>query len=47
MILTLEIILSGLSYERKDITFCEKNLKFTKNNTFKAMDQPDHVTKFL
>ena len=34
MILKLEIILSVVSYEMKNITFYEKHLKFTKNNTF-------------
>ena len=34
MILKLEIILSVVSYERKNITFNEKRLKLTKNNTF-------------
>ena len=29
-----EIILSVVFYERKNIIFYERNLKFTKNNTF-------------
>ena len=33
MLLRLEIILSVMSYERKNIIFHEKNLKVTKNNT--------------
>ena len=36
MISRLEIILSVVSYERKDIVFM-KNLKFTKNKTFNSV----------
>ena len=34
MILRLEMILSIVSYERKNIFFYEKHLKLTINNTF-------------
>ena len=34
MILRLKIILSIVSYERKNIIFYEKNSKLAKNNTF-------------
>ena len=36
MILRLEMILSGVFYERKNIIFYEKNLKLRKNNTFNS-----------
>ena len=35
MILTIEIMLPAVSYERKNIIFYEKNLKVTKNNYLK------------
>ena len=34
VLLWLEVIFLVVSYERKDILFYEKNLKFSKNNTF-------------
>ena len=33
-ILRLEMILSVISYERKNVIFYEKNFKLTKSNTF-------------
>ena len=36
MILRLEMILSGVFYERKNMIFYEKNLKLRKNNTFNS-----------
>ena len=37
MILRFEIILSIVSYERKNIIFYERNLKHTKNNAFNTV----------
>ena len=38
MILRLEMVLSVMFYERKNMIFHRKNLKLAKNNTFHNVD---------
>ena len=45
MILRLEMILSVVSYEKKNIIFYEKNLKPTTNNTFNDLLKFNHFKK--
>ena len=47
MILRLEMILSVMSYGRKNIIFYEQNLKLTENNTFNNDNEKFYYKNFF